>query len=291
MKRLILLIITLTLSGCAHKEMRVKNARKFIRNWDYDRALTELISLRNENDAEVQYLLGLCYLKKNEFVEAEKYFKHSLDINNTFKDSIVNVYNNLARNAIKIDEPERALKFYQAIARLVHEFKQASNLSLVGDINFEKKNYFAAISAYRQALEIDSTSKLARRVKHNLIKSLIGADSLHSALELATQEYEKLKTAANLLQLSEVKFALGKKYLATAQYDSAEIFFQSIVHNQEPKSLLDDAYFYLGEIYQTTERMEKAVSAYKKVLRLDPYQKGPFTRKAKERLKELKEKL
>ncbi len=291
MKRFTVLLALLLLIGCTNKEARIKNARNFIRVWDYERALTELISLRKENDPEVQYLLGLCYLKKNEFVEAEKYFKHSLNINETFKDSIVRLYNRLARNAIKIDEPERALKFYQAIGRLVPEFKQASNLSLVGDISLEEKNYLSAINAYRQALKIDSTSKSARRVKHNLIKALIGADSLYPALEIAQKEYKKLKTAGNLLQLSEIKFALGKRYLAAARYDSAEVFFQSIVDNQEPKSLLDDAYFYLGEIYQKTDRLKKAIAAYKKVLRLDPYQKGIFTRKAKECLKEIKEKL
>lgn len=276
---------------CSYKEDRIKNARKFIKEWNYDRALTEIISYRRDGDAEIQYLLGYCYLKKNEFGEAVTYFEKSLGIIDVFKDSIIRLYNTLAQNALRINEPERALFLYHEIAKLVPEYEQANNLFLVGDLNLEKGNYPAALEAYTKALEIDSTSKRAKKAVHKFIEALKECDSLNLALQLATEEYEKLKTAANLLQLSEIRFALGSKLFSNGLIDSAKIFFEQIISKQEPKSLLDNAYFYLGEIYLKKEKFSAALEVYKKILRLNPYEKGEIVKMAKERIKEIKEKM
>jgi len=277
--------------NCANKENRIKNTRKFIKEWNYDRALTEIIAFRKQQDAEIQYLLGYCYLKKNEFGEAATYFKNSLAITDVFKDSVLNLYNVLAQNAIKIDEPTRALFLYQEMAQLVPEYEQANNLFLSGDLNFEQGKYVLSAEAYTKALEIDSTSSQAKEAKHKLIKALTECGSLDFALQLAEAEYEKLKTAANLLQLSDIRFALGKKLFHAELLDSAIIFFGEIISNQEPKSLLDDAHFYLGEIYLKKNMLGAALKAYKKVLRLNPYEKGEIIKQTKERIKEIKEKI
>ena len=287
----ILSLLILFFITCSYKPERIKNAREFIREWNYDRALTEIIAFRGDRDAEIQYLLGHCYLKKNEFDEAATYFEKSLSIADVFKDSILALYNALAQNSLRIDESERALFLYQEIAKLIPEYDQANNLFLIGNLHFEKGNYRAALEAYKRALEIDSTSGRARKIKHSLIRTLKECDSLHRALQLATEEYNKLKTAANLLQLSEIEFALGTKLYTQGQIDSAKIFFEHIIANQEPKSLLDDAYFYMGEIYFMQEKYDAAREAYKKVLRLNPYEKGELVKAAKDRIKELKEKM
>lgn len=289
--RFILSFLILFLVTCSQKEERIKNAREFIKEWNYDRALTEIIAYRKERDAEIQYLLGYCYLKKNEFDEAVIYFEKSLAITDVFNDSILMLYNTLAQNALRINEPERALFLYQEIAKLIPQYDQANNLFLVGNLNFERGNYQAALQAYSKALEIDSTSGRARKIKHKLIKALKECDSLDLALQLATEEYNKLKTAANLLQLSEIEFALGCKLFTRGQNDSAKIFFEHLISNQEPKSLLDDAYFYLGEIYLEQENFDAALEAYKKVLRLNPYEKGEVVKKTKERIREIKGKM
>ncbi len=284
-------MLTLMLASCSNKAERIANARKYIKTWNYDRALTEIISYRKAKDAEIQYLLGYCYLKKNEFGEAAIYFQKSLVNSEFFKDSVIALYNGLSRNAMKIKEPQRALFFYGEIAKLVPTYEQASNLFLIGDLNFDNGNYPASIQAYTKALAIDSISKQARRVKQKLVKALFESNSFYKALLLAQEQYEKLKTAANLLQLSEIHFALGQNLLNEGLLDSAQVFFELIISMQEPKSLLDDAYFFVGEIYLKRNNLDKALEAYKKVLRLNPYEKGEVVRKAKERIKEIKEKV
>ncbi len=291
-RRLALLFFLLTamLVSCSNKAEHIANARGYIKTWNYNRALTEIISYRKAKDPEIQYLLGYCYLKKNEFGEAAIYFKKSLANSDVFKDSVIMLYDRLSENAMKIGESERALFFYEEIAKLVPMYEQASNLFLIGDLNFDNGNYPASIQTYIKALAIDSTSKQARRTKQKLVKALFENNSLYRALELAQEQYENLKTAANLLQLSEIHFALGNNLFNKGLLDSAQAFFELIISMQEPKSLLDDAYFFVGEIYLKRNDFDKALEAYKKVLRLNPYEKGEVVRKAKERIKEIKEK-
>jgi len=291
-RRLALLFFLLTamLVSCSNKAEHIANARGYIKTWNYNRALTEIISYRKAKDPEIQYLLGYCYLKKNEFGEAAIYFKKSLANSDVFKDSVIMLYDRLSENAMKIGESERALFFYEEIAKLVPTYEQASNLFLIGDLNFDNGNYPASIQAYTKALAIDSTSKQARRTKQKLIKALFESNSLYKALELAQEQYENLKTAANLLQLSEIHFALGNNLFNKGLLDSAQAFFELIISMREPKSLLDDAYFFVGEIYLKRNNFDKALEAYKRVLRLNPYEKGEVVRKTKERIKEIKEK-
>ncbi|KPK62887.1 hypothetical protein AMJ83_09475 [candidate division WOR_3 bacterium SM23_42] len=290
-KRHLLVILLLSVGlHCARKEERIMNARKFINEWNYDRALTEIISFRNAKDSEIQYLLGYIYLRKNEYAEAIGYFQSSLAKDTTFKDSIINAYNILSQNAIRINDPQRALFLYQEIAKLVPEYEQASNLFLIGDLSYESNNYEAAVRAYTRALQIDSTSSEAKRVKPSLIRALAATGNFLLAQEMAEAEYERLKTAANLLLLSEIKLSMGVRHFELGRLDSAEIYLGHIIANQEPKSMLDDAYYYTAEIYYMRESYDAALELYKKVLRLDPYQKGEMTKKAKERIREIKEK-
>ena len=275
---------------CTRKEERINNARKFIAEWNYDRALTEIISLRKDKNAEIQYIIGYCYLRKNEYAEALDYFRTSLEIDTTFRDSIIRAYSALSQNALKIDEPERALFLYQEIAKLVPEYEQASNLLLIGDLNYDNGNHEAAIRAYRRALQIDSTSQDAKNAKPKLIRALAATGDFTPALSMAMSEYEKLKTAANLLLVSEIQLTLGTRYFEAGRLDSAEIYFGHIIANGEPKSMLDDAYFYTAEIYYARGSLDTALELYRKLIRLDPYQKGEMTKKAKERIEEIKEK-
>ena len=222
--------------------------------------------------------------------EAALYFARSLTIDTLLKDSIINVYNTLATNALRIDDPQRALTLYQEIVKLVPEYDQTQNLFIIGDLNYDQGNYIKALEAYALALLHDSTSARAKKAQYRYITCLKESDSLEYALELALNQYEALKTSANLLQLNEIRYALGKKTFEQGYLDSAEVYFQHIIDMQEPRTLLDAAYYYLGEIRYARNDTDGALSMYKKVLRLNPYEKGELVQRAKDRIQEIKEK-
>ncbi|MEO0128796.1 MAG: tetratricopeptide repeat protein [candidate division WOR-3 bacterium] len=282
-------LLSIFLVSCSQKSVHINNARKFINQWNYDRALIEILKYREDKDAEIQYLLGLCYFGKNEYDQAKEYFKNSIQLDTIFKDSIIYIYTTSAKKALKISDLRKALQFYKTIPELIPDYKQAENLFLVADLNFQQGNYPGALAGYIKAYEIDSTSEMAKKSLKNFMKSLIECDSLLMALTIARKEYKRVKTSENLLLLGEINFLLGKKYYDKGHYDSATVFFKDVVTNQEPKSLLDDACFYLGEIFYTSENYDQAMGYYKKVLSLNPYQKGELVQKSRERIKEIKE--
>ncbi|MEO0094713.1 MAG: tetratricopeptide repeat protein [candidate division WOR-3 bacterium] len=284
------LLAIIFLLVCSQKNTHIKNARKFINQWNYDRALIEILKYREDKDAEIQYLLGICYFGKNEYDQAKDHFRNSLQLDTLFKDSIIYVYTTSAKKALKISDLQKALQFYKTIPDLIPDYKQADNLFLVADLHFQQGNYSGALAGYIKAYEIDSTSEMARKSVKNFLKSLIECDNLLTARMIAQREYKRIKTSENLLLLGEINFLLGKKYYDKGQYDSATVFFKEVETNQEPKSLLDDACFYLGEIFYASEKYDQAMDYYKKVLRLNPYQKGELVQKSRERIKEIKEK-
>ncbi|MEO0122895.1 MAG: tetratricopeptide repeat protein [candidate division WOR-3 bacterium] len=287
--KLKIFLLSIFLISCSQKNAHINNARKFINQWNYDRALIEILKYREDKDAEIQYLLGLCYFGKNKYDQAKEYFKNSLQLDTIFRDSIIYIYTTSAKKALKISDLRKALQLYKTIPELIPDYKQADNLFLVADLNFQQGNYPGALAGYIKAYEIDSTSEMARRSLKNFLKSLIECDSLLLARTIALREYKRARTSENLLLLGEINFLLGKKYYDKGQYDSATVFLKEVVTNQEPKSLLDDACFYLGEIFYTSENYDQAMEYYKKVLSLNPYQKGELVQRSRERIKEIKE--
>ncbi|MBN2621684.1 tetratricopeptide repeat protein [candidate division WOR-3 bacterium] len=290
--RRVLILVLIALAWCTHcssKTEHIRIAREYINEWNYDRALTELIAYRKQRDTEIQYLIGYCYLKKNQYDEAALYFATSLNSSSEYRDSIIAAYNTLANNALRIEEPHRALLLYQEIAKLIPDYDQTTNLFIVANLNFEQGNFPGAREAYVKALEKDSASAQARKARYRYITCLKECDSLDHALELATVQYEALKTSANLLLLNEIRYMIGTQAFAQGLMDSAEVFFQTIIDMQEPRTLLDASYFYMGEILLARNDADGALSMYKKVLRLNPYEKGELVQKAKDRIEELKE--
>ncbi len=290
MKTNISLIILLGFIFCSQKGQHINNARKFINQWNYDRALIEILKYREDKDAEIQYLLGYCYFGKNEYDQARDHFANVLKIDTLFKDSIISIYTNAAKKSLKINNLQKSLQFYKTLADLIPDYKQADNLFLVADLNFQQKNYPAALLGYLKAYEIDSTSESAKKSKRNFLKCLVECDSLELARSVALNEYKHLKSSENILVLGEINYLIGKKLFNNSMYDSATVFFKEVVTNQEPKSLVDDAYYYLGEIYYSGENFGQAMEYYSKVLRLNPYQKGELVQKSQARIKEIKEK-
>lgn len=291
--RILLIPVSITLLCCLYcssKSEHIRIARKYINEWNYDRALTELIAFRKQRDTEIQYLIGYCYLKQNQYDEAAQYFCRSLHISGAYEDSIIDAYNGLATNALRINEPSRALMLYQEIAKLIPDYDQSQNIFIVGDLNFEQGNYPGACEAYAKALEKDTTSSQAKKARYRYITCLKECDSLDRALELALEQYESLKTSANLLLLNDIRYQIGKQAFEQGYMDSAEVYFLQIIEMQEPRTLLDISYFYMGEIRLARNDTEGALAMYKKVLRLNPYEKGEIVLKAKTRIKELKEK-
>ncbi len=234
---------------CSPKTQHVSNARKFINQWNYDRALIEILKYREDKDAVIQYLLGYCYFGKNEYAQAKEHFNNSLSIDSFFRDSIISLYTNAAKKALKISDLSKTLQFYQTLADLTPDYQQADNLFLIADLNFQQGNYPAAMCGYLKAFEIDSISETARKHVKNLLKALIECDSLETARKIALKQYQRLRSSENLLMLGEINYLVGQRLYNRGLVDSAVTFFKEVISSQEPKSLLDDACFYLGEIY------------------------------------------
>jgi len=288
--RYVLLLVVLFVA-CGNRDYRINKAREFIRKWDWGRAQIELEPFRKKQDPEALYLLGQCAIGKNTFEDARLYFKSAMGIDTTYIDSVDQVYKSLVRKSMRVNDADRAAFFFDQLCSLSPRlFFEPSFLILMGDIYYDRQNYEKAALTYEKSLQVDSTSQAAKEVMTKLIDAYEKSNNLKKALVLVEVRYAKTKSSLLLMRLGKYYFDIGIDYFQNKIRDTAQVYFMKIVESNAPQSLVDDSYFYLGEISFELGDFARARTCYEKVLHLNPYRKGVLVEKAKQRLEEIRRK-
>ncbi len=286
MKRILFFLILL---GCTNRDYRINKAREFMQSWNYERALVELNPFKDKRDAMAHYLIGQCYLGKNNYEEARNYFKEAIQFDTIYIDSVDPVYKSLIQKSMKIEDTERAAFFFDQLLSLSpRPFFEPSFLFLMGDIYYNSKNYEKAAATYEKGMGLDSTSSAAKEVLTRLIESYEKSNNLRKALPLVEARYQKTKSSLFLVRLGKYYFDIALSSFEERSIDTARLYFEKVIESNTPQSMVDDAYFYLGEISFKLGNLSDAQTFYEKVIRLNPYRKGVVFEKAKARLEEIK---
>lgn len=275
--------------ACGNRDFRISKAREFIRKWDWGRAQIELEPFKKKPDAEALYLLGQCAIGKNTFDDAHRFFKSAMAIDTSYIDSVDQVYKSLIQKSMRVNDADRAAFFFDQILSLSpRPFFEPSFLNLMGDIYWDRQEYAKAALTYETSLKVDSTSPAAKEVMTKLIDAYEKSNNLKKALALVEIRYAKTKSSLLLMRLGKYYFDIGIGYFQEKTMDTAQSYLMKIVESNAPQSLVDDSYFYLGEISFDQGDFARAKTYYEKVLHLNPYRKGTLVEKAKQRLEDIK---
>lgn len=123
-------------------------------NGDYSRAITTLlVSEYNDEDYEVFYYLGLCYIKLGDYTNAKDNLVHSVSNDNNllriFQTRMLIAYSSIMLEDFK--EAQMELK-----SLLESGYESAKLYSLLGYTYYKTDMIHKSISNYRKALSIDS---------------------------------------------------------------------------------------------------------------------------------------
>ncbi|PYM07797.1 MAG: hypothetical protein DMD82_04640 [Candidatus Rokuibacteriota bacterium] len=127
-----------------------------------------------------------------------------------------------------------------------------------GILDYDDKNYAAALAAFERAVELDPEDPNAR---YFLGLTLIALDRSEEAV---TQLSRGLALAKDDL---DIAFALGVALFNLSRYDEALRHFQA-VFSREPQR--ENLGFYLGVIYYQTKDYERAIGALEGAVVSDP---------------------
>lgn len=181
-----------------------------------DARLATLLKNR-PNDPDLQFLLGLTALRRNDKLDAAGYFENALAL----RPDLAAAHVQLAQIYASSKEPGKAREHFEAAIRLMPRVPELHNA--LGQIHVDDNHLDEAERCFRAALEIDANLAAAHnnlgRV-HSLRKAYETAiDCFRRAMELDPADvHARLNEALALDQLGEHEAALEKLLACRAQH-------------------------------------------------------------------------
>lgn len=229
---LVLLLIVLSLSGCAPVEKPERMDThymlgvSYLRAGDPTMALSELLQAEkiDSEDGDLQAALGQVYLIKKAYPESEQHFKHSLQID----PGNPHYQNNIAALYLEMKRYDEAIEYFRmAASNLLFPRPEVSWTGL-GYAEFKKENYPEALQAFEKALAANWRFPAAY-VRRGEVFYAMGE------IDKAIVEYEQALIHAPSSSLAHYDLAVA--YLKQRKTDKAVSHFESVV-NLAPDSEL-----------------------------------------------------
>ena len=156
---LILLTITILITGCISPELRT--ARIAINEKDWNRAIEALDQelTRMPKNSEAYYLKGLCYAELNEWAKMSESFSKSLEFSEQFSQQIENerspLVSRYVKRAVAADEEERvedALAYIDTALIMKKDWLICQQGAVIA---YNAKNYEAAVKYANLGMEYE----------------------------------------------------------------------------------------------------------------------------------------
>ncbi|RKX69895.1 hypothetical protein DRP53_06775 [candidate division WOR-3 bacterium] len=282
-----LTILLLLFLFCSDRAQRLRRAREYISRFAYREAEGELLPFRDKPDAEARYLLGICALAKRDLIKAKTHFSVVVELDTTYRDSITRVYLASIKKQISVNDYKRAESLFADLVAIVPNPNLGSEIRYLGEIYYRERNYRYAIPILLSVVQSETVKTRVWKVKRMLIECYTEEGEYGKALALIEDLIAQGLDGGLVIARGMAYFRLAERFKREGEFDSAEYYARATIENLMPKSLIDDSYYILGEIYEARKDTGKALSYFKKVIRLNPYLKGTLVQKARAKIESL----
>ncbi len=274
------------LASACRKDPR-KEAERLIERGRYREAITKLEPIiQAEEKGDLLYLLGTAYASLKDFYQADSYYQRALSVDPTLTAKVLTRYLALGDKLSNSKEEALAVSSWERVLSLDPDYELGERFYHLGNHHFVNQDYRRASQLYPRALNSSPLSPLARDGKYRLVLSLERIGELEEALRWC-QERRGEGSQDLLYEEGKIAYSLAEKSLQGGDERRALQLLRRTIDLGQPRILLDDAHFLAGEIHLHREEYEEALRSYKKVLRLNPYQKGGVVQRARERIKQI----
>jgi len=275
-------------SGC--RQDPEKQAEDLIESGKYREAISKLETLvQKEERGRSLLLLGDAYARLKDFNQADSCYRRALSSDSTLKSKVLTAYLYLGDELSSSKEDPLAVKAWERVLTLAPDYELEERFYHLGDYYFTSQNYRRASQLYARALSSSPFSQLAREGRYRLVLSLERLGELEQALRWC-QESGASANGDLLYEEGKIAYSLAEKSLRDGDAERALQLLRRTMELEQPRILLDDAYFMAGEIHFQREEYEEALGFYRKVISTSPYQKGGVVQKARARIQEVKSK-
>ena len=212
------------------EDKKLEAAKGLYQNGNFEGALKlYLDAVSMSTSYKLYYEIGRCYYKLNDFINAEKYFIHSINLEANKNPSYIFLGNICSRN----DNLTKAIEYWT----LAYSYKpddEAICLNLATSY-FKKDMKFQTLNFYQKYLKYakDKNSAYYLDIKKNIGEFLNqGSDLYQKALKaLVSKDYS---TATNVLEVAaknyptsfDINFLLGKLFFDQKNYMKSMIYLK-----------------------------------------------------------------
>lgn len=223
---------------------------------DYPKALKNLLKLVELNQGldEIAYQnLGVIYHEQNNIIEAEKWFKRTLQSNSKNKianSKLASIYSDI--------RPEESITYYNKSLELSENNLEKSDIyNSLGWVYNKLNKIDFSLENYKKAIETDENNKIRY---FNLATIYYNQGNYEEA------EKHYLKSLEKDSNFFKSNLALGDLYASKEQKDKAEFYYQKAI-SIEPNNY--EVYNQIGLLYLKNKIYDKAEINLKKSMELN----------------------
>ncbi len=273
MRKVIIFIIIVLLGFGCNKTSDINKAKKMITEQKYFEAINILESIEVHN-ANSHFLLGEAYKGIRKFVIADSFYMVALKENQDLKDDIVNSYSSIAMTDFMKGFNYNAIRFWKKILDMDPDYDINIGYYYLGKHYYDQEKYYEAKPLLINAINISipSVSRInTYKMIINIYKMNLKYDTAYIYVKQARDEFGVSNNPDQnfSIDMGEIIFKIAQTRYKNGEMNEAINLLNEFISVEKPRSLLDDAYLLLGNIYFDLKEYHKAIPAYNKVKELN----------------------
>lgn len=270
------------LGGC-NREARVKiaRAREHMEKREYGRAVETLETISpSRRTANVNLLLAEVYGIRFEFEKADHALRTTYERFPARKDTVLSAYLSLAERFEKRKRTDLAILAYTSLLELESEYNIGNGFYLLGHHYVETNDLAKAMLYFEKAVEYVTDKRTLTRSKIELIDIYEGVGRYREAIEISLDD----QSTDIVFRRGKLSFLYAQALFSKKEFDSALAYCESIIVINSPRSLIDDTYFLMGEIFSADNNYKEAVKCYREVVKLDKFGNSELAAMARKKI-------
>lgn len=275
-------ILFLYLVGCNREAaIKGKQAREYFNNQEYNKVIEILETIKpSRRTATVSLLLGKSYSAIFEFDKADHIFMNIFKRYPYLKDSLVTAYISIADRFEKRKRTDLAVKAYRSLLNIESEYNLDNGFYTLGHYYYIRNDLEEAMNFFEKGIDNITEPHILAKVKTELMDIYDTVGMLKKAIEISVDD----SSSDIIYRRGKISYKLAKDLFAGKEFDSALVYCKNIIEINSPKTLIDDTYFLMGEIYSACGNYNNALRCYREVVKLDRFRNSEIASLARKKI-------
>ena len=173
----------------------------------------------------------------------------------------------MAERFEKRKRTDLAIMAYTSLLELESEYNIGNGFYILGYHYVETNDLAKAMLFFEKAVEHITDKRLLTKSKIELIDIYEVVGQYREAIEISLED----PSTDIVFRRGKLSYLYARSLFSKKEFDSALTYCESIIVINSPRSLIDDTYFLMGEIFSANNNYKQAVKCYKEVVKMDKF--------------------